>query len=199
MMPRTSPETAERARALYAQGKPIKLISQETGLSTRQISYWLDREAGRDRQPGKPAATPTARRRRADLARPPGAESRRRLMSRLWKAAERQIGEIETRLGTAALSAEAADGAEPAKRDAEREARALAVLARVLRELTALEAVAARPRAEAPAKNAVPPEPARDADTFRRELARRLAQMREDSEGQGEAPVAPADPAASQT
>ncbi len=191
MMPRTSPEAAERARALYAQGTPVKVISQETGLSTRQIYYWLDREAGAARQPGRPAAQPTARRRRADLARPPGAQSRRRLMSRLWKAAERQIGEIETRLGTAALSAEAADGGEPAKRDAEREARALAVLARVLRELTALEAVAARPRPEAAAKGAAPPEAARDADTFRRELARRLAQLHDESEAEAP-PVAPA-------
>jgi len=184
MMPRTSPEAAERARALYAQGQPIKAISQETGLSTRQIYYWLDREAGAARKPGRPAATPTARRRRADLARPPGADSRRRLMSRLWKAAERQIGDIETRLGAAALSAEGAapDGGEPARRDAEREARALAVLARVLRELTALEAVAQRPRPEAPAKGAATPEPARDPDTFRRELARRLAQLRDDGD-----------------
>lgn len=188
MMPRTSPEAAERARALYAQGTPVKAISQETGLSTRQIYYWLDREAGADRQPGRPAAAPTARRRRADLARPPGAQSRRRLMSRLWKAAERQIGDIETRLGAAALGAEAAEDGAPVKRDAEREARALAVLARVLRELTALEAAAARPKPAVPAKGAAA-EPARDTDTFRRELARRLAQLQDESTDSAAAPV----------
>ncbi len=184
MLPRTSPDLAARARALYAQGVPVKLIMQDTGLTHRQIYYWLDREAGAVGRPGQPAAIPAARRRRADLARPPGAVTRRRLMGRLWRAAEAQIGEIEARLGAARGGAEDAPEAPPVPRDAEREARALAVLARVLRELTALEAAARRDSLASPP---VGTDGARDPDTFRRELARRLEHLRDTAQSPPEA------------
>ncbi|WP_029003696.1 helix-turn-helix domain-containing protein [Azorhizobium doebereinerae] len=193
MIERTSPETAARARALYAQGVPVKAISAETGLSTRQIYYWLDREAGAPKRPGRLAPEPTTRRRRADLARPPGAVARRRLMGRLWKAAEGQIAEIEARLD-AARGEGRADADAPPPRDSERDARALAVLARVMRDLSALDAAARRERADG--KAAV----ARDPSAFRAELARRLERLRagvkaERGEGAAEGP-APAEPPA---
>ncbi|GGF53034.1 hypothetical protein GCM10007301_10650 [Azorhizobium oxalatiphilum] len=168
-----SPETTEQARALYARGVPVRTIMADTGLSRRQIYYWLDRGPGRDAE-ATPKPTPRrATRRRSDLARPPSLEARRRLMGRLWRAAECQISEIEDRL-VAATAGEA----DAPPRDAERDARALAVLARVMRELSALDAAARRDRAADEAGRA-----SRDPETFRRELARRLAQIQSGEKG----------------
>lgn len=173
-----SPETTDHARALYARGVPVKTIIAETGLSRRQIYYWLDRGPGADGQERAPQSVATPRRsarRRADLVRPPSLEARRRLMGRLWRAAEGQIREIEGR-----MEAATAGDADAPPRDAERDARALAVLARVMRELSALDAAARRDRAVDEAGRA-----SRDPETFRRELARRLARI-QSGEGKAE-------------
>jgi hypothetical protein len=110
-------------------------------------------------------------------------------MARLWRAAERQVAHIEARVE--ALGADCAA-------DTEKDARALAVLARTLRELTALEdaARARRPAAGGTAAPAAPPASEgegdgaafRDLDAFRSELARRLDGLRAGGTG--------ADPAA---
>jgi len=153
--PRRVPAMAQLARQLYLDGAPLKETARRTGL--------------------KPAA------RRVTLA--PGTRSaapaRGHLLSRLWRAAERQLDEIEQRLAAAVPpEADAPAGPPRPAADAEKDARALAVLARTLRELSALEAEAQKSRKVKAEDDAV-----RDLDTFRRELARRLDRLRADGAG----------------
>lgn len=96
------------------------------------------------------------------------AKRRTTLVARLWRAAERQVREIEARAKTVR-----GDAAE-----AERDARALATLARTLRELTEFSAEAGGKAAER-----VGDEDGgafRELDDFRRELARKLDRLREE-------------------
>lgn len=175
-LPLPSAEQVARARALYAAGRTITDIMAETGFTYAQVYLWIDREIGPD---GTVHERPMARRMPGTMrSRNPGPKRRRALANRIWRAAEAQVGEIETRL--------ALIGAAPA--EAERDARALAVLARVVRELAALDA--ATKKAEAakddtpandPERDEARDEDARaptDLDTFRRELARRLDALR---------------------
>lgn len=163
-MSEPSSGVAATVRALYQEGVPIHEIVARTGLSTGRTYYWIDHAPGPD---GVAIKAPLPRRRtarRTSLLLP---ARRRALVLRLWRAAEMQVDEIEARLART-------DGVAA---DAERDARTLAVLARVLRELKALEA-ASGPRRPADAENredAI----AFDLDTFRRELARRLEALRE--------------------
>jgi hypothetical protein len=107
-----------------------------------------------------PKSSAPARKRRARIAAPPPSADRAALVKRLWRAAETQVGEIEQRL--------ARDAAEPLER--ERDARVLAVLAKTLRELSALDA--AQPNnSRAPADDDAVP---RDLDELRRSLSRKL-------------------------
>ncbi|TCT07638.1 hypothetical protein [Aquabacter spiritensis] len=179
--PRPSAQQVATVRALYAEGRAIKDITAETGFSAPRIYAWLDREIAPD---GTVRAAPLPRRRLgASGARDPDLRRRRSLANRIWRAAEAQVCEIETRL--------AALGGAPA--EAERDARALAVLARVVRELAALGAAArkaaaddAAPREDTAARDDGPPRDDEDArgpadlDSFRRELARRLDALRGD-------------------
>lgn len=120
--------------------------------------------------------------------RPPIAPARRRgsprarLLARLWQAAERQVAEIEARIAAAGL--EAGSGEPRAAADTEKDARALALLARTLRELSAAEGEGSDPLK---AKAASAHDPVRDLDVFRRELARRLDRLREGGPGAGPA------------
>lgn len=117
---------------------------------------------------GTDAPVPAASSRPAARSRPP-ARRRRQLVGRLWHAAEQQVAEIEARL--ASLSGDPAQ--------LEREAKTLAVIARTLRDLSALEEEA-RNRAE------VSPDagnPARTLAAFRAELAQRLAGLRDERPG----------------
>lgn len=173
------------ARRLYLEGASMAEIRRQTGLSSAAVYYWIDREVGAD---GATVFSPVPRRTahpvggqpasRAGTARarasgtPSGKPDRRGLLRRLWRAAERQIDEIEERL------ARAADADAAPRPDSEKEARALAVLARTLRELTALEAEAKKQRKAKDQDGTV-----RDLDTFRRELARRLDRLREGGDG----------------
>lgn len=169
------------ARRLYLEGLPLAEIARRTGLAPGSVYYWIDREVAPD---GTVAVKPVCRR----LTLAPGARAatpaRGHLLARLWRAAERQLDEIEERLLRAALPAEA-DAAAPPRpaADAEKDARALAVLARTLRELSALEADAKKTR-EAQAEH----DTVRDLDAFRRELARRLDRLREGGTGADPAP-----------
>ncbi len=165
-------EQAAAVRALYAAGRPITAICRETGLCQRRIYYWLDHDIGPD---GTVRVRPVLRRRgrRApiDLAR----QRRLSLAERIWRAAEAQVCEIEARM----VALDTGPG------EAERDARALAVLARVLRELAVLETdgkagKTAETRDAPPAAPADEDARARDIDTFRRELARRLDALRGD-------------------
>ena len=96
---------------------------------------------------------------------------RQKLVQRLWSAAEAQVADMEIRL--AALDG---DGA-----TLERDARALGLLAKFLKELVGIECLLKE--ANAPLKPAAKlveddDAPPRDLDAFRTELARRLDEMR---------------------
>ncbi|MEP9379715.1 hypothetical protein ABLE91_23595 [Aquabacter sp. CN5-332] len=169
-LPQPSAEQVAHARALYAAGRTIKDIMAETGFTYAQVYVWIDREIGPD---GGVRERPMARRMPGTMrSRNPGPKRRRALANRIWRAAEAQVCEIETRLAQL--------GAAPA--EAERDARALAVLARVVRELAALDA-ATKKSGPKDADTLRDDEDARaptDLDTFRRELARRLDALRAD-------------------
>jgi hypothetical protein len=157
-------------------------IRRQTGLSSATVYYWIDRERGPDgtflfnpvpRRTAHPVGGQPAKARDAKAAaNASGKPDRRGLLKRLWRAAERQINEIEDRL------ARVADPSEAPRPEPEKDARALAVLARTLRELTALEAEAKKRRKAKDQDGTV-----RDLDTFRRELARRLDRLREEGDG----------------
>lgn len=167
------PAMARLARRLYLDGLPVAEIAHRTGLKVSKLYYWIDRVVAAD---GTVAFSPAPRRTvgpQAQLQVPPKSE-RDMLLARLWRAAERQLDEIEDRIARAG----AEDASDAARPDAEKDARALAVLARTLRELSTLDDAAQRPRKLKAADDAV-----RDLDTFRRELARRLDRLRADGEG----------------
>lgn len=185
-VPSARPARGALARRLYLEGASMAEIRRQTGLSSAGVYYWIDREMGPDgtflfnpvprrtAHPvgGQPAKARTARGPANAPANASGKPDRRGLLKRLWRAAERQINEIEDRL------ARVADPSEAPRPEPEKDARALAVLARTLRELTALEAEAKKRRKAKDQDGTV-----RDLDTFRRELARRLDRLREEGDG----------------
>lgn len=183
-VPSARPARGALARRLYLEGASMAEIRRQTGLSSATVYYWIDREMGPDgtflfnpvpRRTAHPVGGRPAKVRDAKVpASASGKPDRRGLLKRLWRAAERQIDEIEGRL------AREADPSEAPHPEPEKDARALAVLARTLRELTALEAEAKKRRKAKDQDGTV-----RDLDTFRRELARRLDRLREGGNGAG--------------
>lgn len=163
--PRRAPAGAALARQLYLEGLPMAEIARRTGLSPGSVYYWIDREVAAD---GSATLSPLRRRRPLTPGPRAAAAARGHLLGRLWRAAERQLDEIEQR-----LHAGDAEAAPRLPADAEKDARALAVLARTLRELAALEADAHKTR-----KARADDDTVRDLDAFRRELARRLDRLR---------------------
>lgn len=114
----------------------------------------------------------------------PRAPARRRVVSRLWNTAERQVAEIEARL---------AAGGDPAA--LERDAKTFAIIARTVRDLVAIDAEAEahtqeKRRTHAPKDASATPQAnedhtdfgARDIEEFRAELARRLEALRTEKE-----------------
>ena len=102
---------------------------------------------------------------KADAAKiespPKPSGDRTALIKRMWRAADAQVQEIENRL--------LQDSRKPLER--ERDARMLAVLARTLRELAALDETKQRKQTAASADDEAVP---RDMDELRRSLARKL-------------------------
>jgi len=198
LTPGKAPAMAGVARRLYFDGVAVAEIVRRTGLKRASVYYWADREVAPD---GSVTLRPAARR-RADLVEaaaaapdaperiapaaeppPPGKPARGRLLIRLWRAAERQLDEIEARLAHAAAPPAEGETQPPrAAADSEKDARALAVLARTLRELSALEAEARKSWHDS-RKGKAEDDAVRDLDTFRRELARRLDRLREGGDG----------------
>jgi hypothetical protein len=118
------PEAAQRARQMYAEGVDTRTIMAETGLSTWTLYNWLD---GRASRTGEQVLEPLPKRRIVrNLRITPG--DRRSLVERMMRSAERQVAEIELRVGSP-------------RHDREKDARMLAVLARAMRELTAVDAL----------------------------------------------------------
>jgi hypothetical protein len=152
------PQAAQRARQMYAQGVSTRTILSDTKLSLHALYHWLD---GRAQERGPQLLPALPRRkiiRRARIS--PG--DRVSLVERMMRSSERQVAEIEKRIGT-----EADQG--------DKDARTLALIARTLRELTAVDALNRALDAQKP-----PPvdrhddKPPDDIDEFRDELTRRI-------------------------
>lgn len=123
------PQAALRARAMYGAGATTREIQAETGLERGTLYFWIDGGPRRDGKPGSPRILPPLERRRTIARRKLRADERAGLVARMMRAAERQVQEIEERIGGTSND------------DTERDARTLAVLARTMRELTALDAL----------------------------------------------------------
>lgn len=162
--PKFSAAVIARARAMYAQGATVADIRALTGMGAGTLYFWLDGGSGE----GEETLPPIPRRREAVLGqrRKAVAGARPSLIARLWRTAERQVAEIETRLGAA--------GGDPGS--LERDAKTLSVLARTVRDLVALDEVPAR-AGKTEETDDEPHAPLRDLDTFRRELAQKLAEL----------------------
>jgi transposase-like protein len=179
------PERGALAHRLYREGVPIAEIRARTGFSTGKLYEWVDQRVD---ETGAIVPDPAPRKLQRGAA---AAEAQRlRVLERMWNAAEIQLGEIECRLR--ALGGAGAD--------IEREARTLAILARVVRELNVQnEPVKTRrsPRGKADGttgrfptirRNAGEPpddQPARDLGQLRDDLARHLARLQDERAAAG--------------
>jgi hypothetical protein len=143
---------------MYADGVPVKAILAETELTLHGFYNWVN---GRASKTAQPVLLPLPKRRLVRHLRiNPG--DRRSLIERMMRSAERQVAEIELRVGSP-------------RHDREKDARMLAVLARAIRELTAVDALNRDLEREAGKARAANDDPVpEDMDEFRNELARRL-------------------------
>jgi len=161
-----APERIAAARSLYQDGVRVTEILKRTGFTSRQFYLWLaggpPGTLGPDGEPLPPL--PLRQKTPAGERRLSLAGTRAALVGRLWRAADRQAAEIELRLA----SVEAAD------KDRERDARTLAVLARTVRELMAIDAKHDKPAKETEQDDPMP----RDLDALRDALAARIGQLR---------------------
>jgi len=155
------PQIALRARQRYVDGEPVEAILLATKLSLKQFYHWLD---GAPQPDGTALLPPIPRRHVFRKRSPTTAREREKLIARIMRAAERQVQAIEERCEAA--------GIEPTERDSE--ARALAVLARTMRELTELDEVNCRRKAtdqsRPPNDEPIP----RNIDELRESLLRKL-------------------------
>lgn len=153
-MPKKHTEEAiAAARALCAEGMSLPQIAARTAIPPSTLRYHLKAERA---ALGLPARPRPHRRAMRKAARP-------MLIARLWATAARQAAEIENRLAEAGGDAAAL----------ERDARTLAVLARTLRDLSALDAATQKQPEAADAASEIP----RDPDALRRALAARLVEL----------------------
>jgi transposase-like protein len=154
-------------RQRHIDGVPISQIAAEFDICPSTATYWID--GGPKHTPRHLPPLPRGRQTRRGRKMASRA-ARTALVDRLWRAANRQVQEIEDRL---AVRKRAGGEDEIGERDA----RMLAVLVKTLRELAALNetnkeaaAAAALPQPDPDHDDPVP----RDIDEFRRELARRI-------------------------
>src|SRR6185312_7804576 len=153
-----------RARQMYADGATLLAIKAQTGLTHHGLYRAID---GGDGLPALP------RRRIVRRARI-SAGDRVSLIARIMRSSERQVAEIEKRIGTG-------------DDQGEQDARALAVISRTLRELTAIEAMnkALTTRPDPPDEDE--DRPPDDIDEFRAELTRRIQSIISGGEDTGAA------------
>lgn len=98
---------------------------------------------------------------------------RQRVISQLWRMAERQVSAVEQRL--TALSDE--------PQALEREAKTLGIIARTVRDLIAIDEEKAKSRSGDKGHADTEPGASRALDDFRRELAEKLEQLRSERAG----------------
>jgi hypothetical protein len=161
------PDNAARARQMYSEGATTRDILAETELSHWGLYYWL---AGGPKQKSGERLLPEVPKRRMVVRRKILKENRVALINRMMKTAERQVYEIEARLA----------GSKQAPGERERDARTLAVLAKTLQSLTAIDALH-EPKATPKKKQPVDDDdedflPA-DIEGIYRELSRKMAAM----------------------
>jgi hypothetical protein len=155
-MPVVTREQCMRVRQDYADGKTVRWIETERGLLKHAIYFCLDggpKDANGNRLPKiirRRVAGPTIKRL---------SNARASLINRLWRTADRQVGDIEKRLHL--------DTQHPDER--ERDARVLATTVKTLRELRALDAAQAE-QEPSPQDEHGP----NTLDEFRRDLARKI-------------------------
>jgi hypothetical protein len=152
-----TPELVALARRLYVEGVPVKDILVETGMKLGTLYRCIDGKL----PDGVSIAPARIVRRRAGVRVRHRLGSRAALIKRMWRTAERQVEEIEERLRASGL------------KQAEREsnARTLATVARMLRELATVDdARRARKGISNDDDDAAP----RNVDELRRTLAERL-------------------------
>jgi hypothetical protein len=170
-----SVEAITTVRQQYAGGVSVATIVADNDVSKDTLYYFVD---GGPHDP-EPRYPPLPRRRtqpRADNAHDSN-PARRILVQRLWRTATAQVKEIQSRLNSMG------------QESSERDARALAVLVKTLRDLAASDEAnpAAQTRTDSDDDDYGP----RDINDFRRELARKMDALvarrtaRADRDGEG--------------
>jgi len=153
------PEQVALARRRYLERATVRAICAEAGFSRGTLYRCL---AG-DFPDGSGLPPEPIKQRRAGVRSNARRGSRAALVARMWRTAERQVEEIEDRLKAAGL--------ELAERESN--ARTLAIVAKTLRELAALDEgkkARAKEAADDDGDGTVP----RNIDDLRRSLARKL-------------------------
>ena len=161
------PETVALLRRRYAEGATVAVLKAESGITSLWTIYrCLDGQY--DDGSGLPLA-PLPRRRVSRHA------TRAELVKRLWSNAEAQVAQIEARMKQSGQTPD----------DSERDARALAILIRMLRELSAFDE-AKRGKDKQQQKPANDETVPRDVAELRRELARKMEELLADEPGAGQ-------------
>jgi hypothetical protein len=173
MPQKVPPETVALVRRRYAEGAAVAAIQRETGLKANGLFYrCLDGHF--DDGSGAPLPLPQLPRRCEGFGGMRSASRRAALVARIWRNAEAQVEKIEQRIAQS----------EFAPKVVERDARALAVLVRTLRELSALAEMrkpVARKEPKPEDDDTVPT----DIEELRRELSRRMQALIDARTGAG--------------
>jgi hypothetical protein len=154
-----TPDVVALARRLYQEKEPVTAILQQCGISLWVLYRCLDGSHA-DGSGVKPAPIPQ---RRAGVRMRQRMGSRAALIARMWRTAERQVEEIEDRLKAAGLDLP----------ERESNARTLAIVAKTLRELSAVDE-ARQARIRKGTQHHDDDAPPRDIDELRRKLAEKL-------------------------
>ncbi len=107
-----------------------------------------------------------------------GTTQRAKLVNRLWLNAQRLMDQIEARMAQSGLKPD----------DRERDARALALVVRTVRELCAFDAAKRDASREQKPKNANEQPIPRNTDDLRRELARKMEALLQEESGAHDRP-----------
>jgi hypothetical protein len=176
MPQKVPPETVALLRRRYAERVPIRSIMAETRIRSIDIFYQCV-DGAFDDGSGAPLPLPGLPRRRETLPIVRSSSRRRSLIARIWANAEAQVEKIEARLAEHDF----------APKVVERDARALAVLVRTLRELSLFAEMKniRSKRKDKPESGNDDDAPPRDIDELRNELARRMRAFVEERTGGG--------------
>ena len=156
-----TPEVVALVRLRYVEGATVHAIVAASGITNLDIIYRCVDGKFLDGSGVPPAPIP---RRRPGMRMRGRAGSRASLVASIWRTAEKQVEEIESRLKAAGLELAEREG----------NARALATLVKTLRELAALDE-ARKPRNPKPESDDDNDDPVpRNVDDLRRSLAQKL-------------------------